>query len=165
LKLRWGALGAFGLAAAPRVRAQEAAEPSAWLFTAGVSVLEFKNDKAFGLGPTIGPRRMLSHRMALALDFTGFTTTGSDRFDGVWGNIGPAFVWRGEKSDVGLAAGFSVPTGWEKAGGQASTIGVYGAAHGTYWLGRTLGLNGWVRYHLWWGDPSYSATASIALRW
>jgi hypothetical protein len=159
-----GLLCALSLMLPERAPAQEQSLP-AWRVVAGGSALEFKGDKKWGFGPTLGFRRMLSHRVSLDLDASALiTNSGPDKFTGVFGNFGPSLVWRGERHDAAVSVGVIAGTLWEESGGQASTLGIFGALGGAYWFG-PVGLSGRVAYHIWYGDPGASVNAGVALRW
>jgi hypothetical protein len=157
-------LFALSLMPPERGNAQQPSLP-AWLVLAGGTALEFRNDKKWGFGPTLGVRRMLSTRMSLDLDVSALVTnSGPDKFTGVFGNFGPSLVWRDERYDVSVSVGVLAGTLWEESGGQASTLGLFGALGGAYWFG-PVGLSGRAAYHIWYGEPGASVHAGLALRW
>lgn len=157
---------AIALVVIERAHGQESSSQRGWRVATGVTGLEFRNDKRWGIGPMVEIRRMVSHRVSLDLDVAALiTNTGPDKFTGIFGNVGPSFVWRNARHDLSLSVGFSAGTEWEETGGRASIIGIFGAGGGVYWLGSVVGLSGRVAYHLWWGDPSPSVNAGVALRW
>jgi hypothetical protein len=145
----------------------QAQEPSTrpWSIVAGVTALELSGDKGWAFGPTLGIRRMVSRRVSLDLDASiPVTNSGSDKFDtAVLGNFGPSLVWRSPRHDFAVSMGISAGTLLEDSGGQASTVGVFGALGGTYWFG-VLGVSGRAAYHIWYGDPGAELSAWMAAR-
>jgi hypothetical protein len=161
-----GLLCALTLVPHARTHAQERPLP-AWQVMAGGTAIDFAGDRKLGFGPSLGIRRMVSHRVSLDLAASVLlTNSGSPKFtSAVLGELGPSLVWRGERHDVALSMGLIVGTLWEKqGGGQASTLGIFGGLGGTYWLG-SVGLSGRAAYHLWYGDPGASLNLGVAFRW
>jgi hypothetical protein len=160
-----GWLCALGLMLAVRAQAQDSHLPG-WLVAVGGTALDFKGDRSWGFGPTLGIRRMLSHRVALELQASDLVTnSGSRKFTScVLGTFGPSFVWRGGRHDFAVSMGVIAGTLWEQqGGGQASTVGVYGALGGAYWFG-PLGVTARLGSHIWYGDPGAEIIAGIAVR-
>ncbi len=109
---------AIALVVIERAHGQESSSQRGWRVATGVTGLEFRNDKRWGIGPMVEIRRMVSHRVSLDLDVAALiTNTGPDKFTGIFGNVGPSFVWRNARHDLSLSVGFSAGTEWEETGG------------------------------------------------
>jgi hypothetical protein len=160
-----GLLCALSLVPPERAQAQEPSLP-AWRVVAGGATLDFSGDRKWGFGPTLSIRRMLSHRVALDLGAAVLlANSGPTKFEtAVLATFGPSFVWRGQRRDFDVSMGFIAGTLWEeRSGGQASTVGIFGALGGTYWFG-ALGVSGRAGYHLWYGDPGAELNIGMAVR-
>lgn len=135
-------------------------------FFAGAGALDISPEKKWAIGPSLGIRWTLGRRFSIDADAaTMVLHFGGDEYKGgVYGNLGPSWVWRGRTTDVSISVGASLGTLWEESGAQASSVGVFAGAGVTRWLSETVGVTVRTRYHLWWGDPGYSFNAGLAIR-
>lgn len=167
-----GVAGQLG-AQAPRSRLDPAAQAASAPFRprslqvfAGAGAIDISPEKRWAIGPSLGIRWTLGRRVSVDADAaTMVIHLGDDEFKGgVYGNVGPSWVWRGPTTDVAVSVGASLGTLWEESGGQASSVGVFAGAGLTRWLGRSVGVTARARYHLWWGDPGFTFNAGLAIR-
>jgi len=110
--MRSGQLRTFGLLCAlclmppDWAHAQKQSLP-AWQVVAGGTALDFQGDRRWGFGPTLGIRRMLSHRVSLDLDVSHLVTnSGPTKFKSA------VFATSAHRWSGG-ASGMTSPCPWE----------------------------------------------------
>ena len=149
----------------------EAQAGRAWVINPGVSILRVDSDADdWGIGPSLAIRRDFGVRAGVArrwgVELTAAAPAfGGNNAGGVAADLGATLTWGRPRTELGLAAGVSALLVGDDSELVGGGIGGFVGAHGTVWLGSTLGLFAETRGRLAGVGGAYvSGSAGISVR-
>ena len=142
-----------------------------WVISPGVSILRVDSDADdWGIGPSLAIRHDFGVSPSIArrwgVELTAAAPAfGGNNAGGVAADLGATLTWARTGSEAGVAAGVSALLVGDDSELVGGGIGGFVGAHGTLWLGPTLGLFGEARGRLAGVGGAYvSGSAGISVR-